>query len=59
GSTVIAEKTWTPSLFQWHPKQGAYARYYLGVSDIVLKNNKKNAFYDKYTESKHFKRENT
>lgn len=36
GSTVIAEKTWTPSLFQWHPKQGAYARYYLGVSDIVL-----------------------
>ena len=36
GSTVIAEKTWTPSLFQWHPKQGAYARYCLGVSDIVL-----------------------
>ena len=25
----------------------------------LLKNNKKNAFYDKYTESKHFKRENT
>lgn len=36
GSTVISGKTWTPSLFQWHPKQGAYARYYLGVSDIVL-----------------------
>lgn len=25
----------------------------------LSKNNKKNAFYDKYTESKHFKRENT
>lgn len=36
GSTVISDKTWTPSLFQWHPKQGAYARYCLGVSDIVL-----------------------
>lgn len=36
GSTVVSGKTWTPSLFQWHPKQGAYARYYLGVSDIVL-----------------------
>ena len=36
GSTVISGKTWPPSLFQWHHKQGAYARYYLGVSDIVL-----------------------
>lgn len=25
----------------------------------LSKNNKKNAFYDKYTENKHFKRENT
>ena len=25
----------------------------------LLKKNKKNAFYDKYTENKHFKRENT
>ncbi len=25
----------------------------------LSKYNKKNAFYDKYTESKHFKRENT
>lgn len=36
GSVEISGKTWTPSIFQWHPKQGAYARYYLGVSDIVL-----------------------
>lgn len=36
GSTVISNKTWTPSIFQWNPKQGAYARYYLGESDIVL-----------------------
>ena len=25
----------------------------------LSKNNKKNVFYDKYTENKHFKRENT
>ena len=25
----------------------------------ISKNNKKNMFYDKYTENKHFKRENT
>ena len=38
GSTVISGN-WTPSLFQWHPKQGAYD--YLGVSDIVLNVKKK------------------
>ena len=29
------------------------------IRKYLSKNNKKNAFYDKYTENKHFKRENT
>ena len=29
------------------------------IIKFLSKNNKKNAFYDKYTENKHFKRENT
>ena len=31
----------------------------MNVNNYLSKNNKKNAFYDKYTENKHFKRENT
>lgn len=37
GSVEYDGKTWTPSVFQWHPKQEAYARNWLGVSDIVLR----------------------
>ena len=31
----------------------------MNVNNYLSKNNKKNVFYDKYTENKHFKRENT
>lgn len=36
GSTVIAEKTWDTVAVPVASQAGAYARYCLGVSDIVL-----------------------